>query len=97
MTLKDLIEKAKGLKKSGALAEKRTIVQVWVWQMILAALVTLGFLFADFLIYRNFVIRRGHLAADESLPATIFLKKKGLENAVKKIIEHKNFLENPKF
>ncbi|QQG42787.1 MAG: hypothetical protein HYW15_01040 [Candidatus Giovannonibacteria bacterium] len=71
-----------------------TIAGIWTAGVVAALALLSAALWADFLLYKNFVSEKETAATEWSAAA---LKKINLERAGKKLREEKSFLDNPTF
>ena len=74
----------------------RTIKEFWARILVLGAILLLLALWADWLVYKNFVTEKQPVSpADEN--GLVFLKKSDIISAGQKLREKNAFLENPNF
>ncbi|OHB03605.1 MAG: hypothetical protein A3B03_02695 [Candidatus Zambryskibacteria bacterium RIFCSPLOWO2_01_FULL_42_41] len=71
-----------------------TIASIWTAGVIAALALLLAALWADFLLYKNFVLEKKTVTMESGGSA---LKKINLERAGAKLREEKSFLDNPTF
>lgn len=73
---------------------KMTIANIWSAGVTVALILLLSALWADYVLYKNFVSEKEIMAAEDGGAA---LKKMNLERAGQKLREQKAFLDNPAF
>ncbi len=71
-----------------------TIRKIWLFELLAAGILFLAILYIDFQIYRNITVEKQGVAV-EAAGSGLYLRKSDLVEAVKKLKEHQDFVENP--